>query len=367
MTMARSDKGHRNEVLNLRSFYLRLIKKIWVIPAAAAIGALLGLLIYTAATVLPGAGQRFSSQSMLYIKFAYDEKAGTMVDHYNAYTWNLLMSDENIIAPLEADLATKGTDIGRDAILSSLTAEIPSDVRVLMLTVTTGEKELTDSIMDSAVKALVNYGKINDAFDSITLLSQGDASLVVYTDRSAAAAIFGAVLAAVCAVLILLLLDALDDAVYVPEDAERRYGISVLGTVFKGADSRDDSFFTEEMAANYDKLIAGAGEVMFISVDSIGSDEQSKADLEAFKKTLGKAVAESSTRLEPMAVPGSMLDNYRKIGTADGVILAVPAGLFKASFTDHLIAQLKKHECPILGLVLVRADEKFIKRYYGLK
>ena len=40
-----------DEALNLRSFYLRLFRKIWILPLAAAIGGLIAGLIYFVATV----------------------------------------------------------------------------------------------------------------------------------------------------------------------------------------------------------------------------------------------------------------------------------------------------------------------------
>ena len=55
------------------------------------------------------------------------------------------------------------------------------------------------------------------------------------------------------------------------------------------------------------------------------------------------------------------------IGAAEGAILAVPYGKKNAAMTEHLISQLKKIECPVLGIVFTRADFKFIKRYYGIK
>jgi hypothetical protein len=34
---------------------------------------------------------------------------------------------------------------------------------------------------------------------------------------------------------------------------------------------------------------------------------------------------------------------------------------------EHTIAQLKKHGCRVVGVVLTRADLKFLKTYYRLK
>ncbi|MCR5670060.1 MAG: hypothetical protein K6G10_03570 [Butyrivibrio sp.] len=360
---------HANETLDLRSFYLRLIRKIWILPVAALLGAAFGLLLYFLATVVFGPGRQYSSESYFYIKFAYDEQAGTLVDHYNAYTWNTLISTDPVIIPLEENLKSSGVTMERGDILAAVTAEIPSDVRVLKITVKTSDKDLTTAITEAAAVAIEKYGDTNDAFDSIDTLSKGEASPVVYTDRTVVAAISGAVLFVIAAILILLLMDALDDAIYVPEDIEKRFGLPVIGTTFKdkGREDKDlTGFFANEAASSYEKIVKGAGEVVFISADSIKDDKLSVSDLDQYKKALGTRL-EDTTKFVPMAVPGTVLDNYRKIGTADGVILAIPAGMRGSVLADHTIGQLKKHECPILGVLLTRADKGFIKSYYRFK
>ena len=45
---------YTDETLNLRSFYLRLLKKIWILPVAALIGAILAGGIYYLVTVTFG-------------------------------------------------------------------------------------------------------------------------------------------------------------------------------------------------------------------------------------------------------------------------------------------------------------------------
>ena len=61
--MERNDQRHMDEELNLRSFYLRLIKKIWLIPLLAVIGALLAAGIYTLVTVTFGPEKTYYTES----------------------------------------------------------------------------------------------------------------------------------------------------------------------------------------------------------------------------------------------------------------------------------------------------------------
>ncbi len=366
MARERTDKGHMNEKLNLRSFYLRLLKKIWLVPLAGVIGALIALGIYTLVTVTFGPAKSYQTRSQFYIKFAYDENAGTLVDHYNAFTWSSLMSSDEVL-----DKILEGLDenISGQQVVNDITAEIPSDVRVLLVTVKDNDRDLTGAITTAVIASLESYGKTNEAFDSIKLLNTEEPQLVTYTDRSFVAAMFGLVLGIIGAVMALFLMDALDDAVYVPEDCEERCGYPILGVVFKGEDkgTSAEDVFKVDLIATAKSLTEGATDLLFVSADSIRDEKHSEEDLESLKKALGNKCPEAISTMRAISIPGKVLDNYRKIATCDGVILAVPYGKRCGSMVEHTIAQLKKHGCKIVGIVLTRADLSFLKTYYRLK
>jgi hypothetical protein len=178
-----------------------------------------------------------------------------------------------------------------------------------------------------------------------------------------AAGIFGAVAAAIIAILAMLLIYSIDDAIFIQEDAEKRYSVNVLGIQCKKA----DDFFKNELVAAFGKATEGATRVAVISVDSIEDDKVSEKDTETIKAIIAGSEAAENVSLVPMAVPGTVLDNYRKIGTCDGVIVCVPFGIRNGAITEHILPQLKKHECPVLGMVIVRADRTFMRGYYGIK
>ncbi|MBQ9590206.1 MAG: hypothetical protein IJR29_08500 [Butyrivibrio sp.] len=379
--MDRNSSGHLDETMNLRCFYLRLVKKIWIVPAAAVAGALIAAFVYTLVTVSFGPERTYSASAKLYLNFAYNEQTGTQVDSYNAYTWNMFMSTDDILKPIIEELKKQGIDvieneenssgelekkektITKDELISSITAEIPSDIRVMLLTSENSDRELADAILLASVASMENFGDINEAFDSIKNLGITPAKLVVYSDKTITAAIFGAVLAVLAVLLCLLLYDALDDAVYVPEDCEKRYGYSLLGVLFK----EKDEFFRNELMASFGKKAGHLSEIIVISTDSVKDDSLSIEDCKLLTESVAPILEETGTKLTPMAVPGTVLDNYRKIGTCDGVILCIPYGKKNGSMTEHIIAQLVKHECPIVGIVISRADRAFLMNYYGLR
>lgn len=367
--MDRSDGRYMNEKLNLRSFYLRLLKKIWIIPLMVVIGAIIGAGIYTLVTVTFGPARQYSTVSQFDVKFAYDENTASYVDSYNAYTWNSFMSTDDITRVALKELSDGGRgDISKDELVASVKAEIPSDVRLLVLTVTNNDAAKTDAITDAMITALESYGKTRVEFDYISKLSRTEASLVTHTDRTVISAVFGAVLLGFMALFALLLLDALDSSIYVQEDCEKRYNLPVLGVTFDKEISKEKGeFFRNELSAAFKELVEGAGDVIFISSDSVEGAETSEKDLETFKSFLGGRHEESLGHVTAMGVPGNVLDNYRRIGTADGVILSIPYGKRNGAMTEHIISQLKKHDCKIIGIVLSRADYGFMKAYYGLK
>ena len=364
--MEKIENRHMDERLNIRSFYLRLIRKIWILPLSALIGALAGALIYTLVTDTFGPLKTYSADTELYIDFARDD-TGEVVDHYNAYTWkNQLMPSDEVMDVLLDELSKAGhSDISKDEVLASATAEIPSDVRIIVVTAKSTDKDRADAINKAAAASLISYGNTNDAFDSITVISQNDAKLVVYSDRTVVAAVFGAIVLLIASILLLMLKDALDDAIYVPEECENRYKLPVLGVLFKDGEAHE--FFDNETKALYEKVLDGASDILFISVDSIDDASKSEEDLESLKKALGNRFADSAAALSPISVPGNVLDNYRKIGTTDGVVLAIPYGKKNIEMAEHTIAQLSKHDCKIFGIYLVRSDLRFMKQYYGLK
>ncbi len=377
--MSREYHGYSSEMLNLRSFYLRLIHIIWVIPVAMIMGALFATGIYYLATVTYGPARAYSAQSKLYLSFAYDE-SGKVYDYYNAYTWNDLMSTDDILNQTMKNLANEGipeisaqekeksgneNGISRAEVIASTDAEIPSDGRLMVLTITNHDAKLADAILKATDDSLVTFGSTHDEFEGIDVRSRSDAALVTYTDRTAAAAVTGAVLAAIMAILILLLLDVLDDAVYVPEDCERRYHIPVLGMLPREGSALQERF-RNELIAGFEHLIRSQTSVILIAVKDRTENTAAGKALEGIHSTLKNDFDFQKTDIRAGEIPGTGLAGYRKLQQANGVILVLQAGERNGAMTEHLISQLHKHDCPILGIVLTGVWPGFINRYYRI-
>ena len=346
-------------------------------------------------TVTFGPERRYEAQARFHLTYSDDAyirnaEGERVLDWYNGATWtNFIFNDHDFLLELVKNLKEEGVDISqermkvleaaggpdisnqlqaleevgvdviKDESKINVKGDIISNERFLLVTINETDKELVEKLTDAFIKSLESYPTYNEskAFESIVCMSKSDVYLEKADNRMGVAIVFGAILAVVLAFFAVLLLDAVDEAVYVPEDCEKRYGCPVLGTVFAGNEVSD--LLRGELAGLYDKYAADKENLLFISSDAADDASFSEKDLESVKKTLG---SEYDNKLSKVKAISAL-----EIGAADGAILAVPYGKKNAAMTEHLISQLKKIECPVLGIIFTRADLKFIKRYYGIK
>ena len=103
------DKIHMDEELDERCRFLRIRRRWWIIPLAAAAGALLCFLVYFIATTVFAPARRYEAVSKIYLTFAKDEN-GNAQDYYNGATWtDLLTADPAISDKIMAEMP-EGTE-----------------------------------------------------------------------------------------------------------------------------------------------------------------------------------------------------------------------------------------------------------------
>lgn len=376
--MALEDTGHRSENLNIKSFYGRLLRKIWLLPLAGVIGALAGFAIYFAAHVVYGPARNYETSSMLYLIFAPDD-TGEVYDYYNGYTWNTLMSSDEIInttmdylkemgiTELASGSETPGSVEGgvtRDEVLGSVTASVPSDLRYLVITVGNTDKDLAQAILIATDKSLISYGDKRDEFISIKLEREDDvAKLETITDRTGVATALGAGIFIILVIIAMMLLDAMDDAIYVPEDGERRYHLPVLGVMPK-KDQELPVRFKNELIACSKKILGAHTGIAVISVADTDENDTAAEVVDSFKNIVKSTFNFDRTQIKALPLPGTTLESYRDISECEGVIIAIPQGARKGTSVEHIISQLHKHDCPVLGIIMTDTDMKFLNWYY---
>lgn len=230
---------HGNEELNRRSTYLRTMRKIWIVPAAAAVGAALFFLVYFLVTVVFGGAREYEYVTKLYVEYAMNEDTQTAYDYYNGWTWNdLIVSNPDISDTIVAQLP-EGTDLS--TVSDEANVQILSDIRVMTITVTDSDPDRATAIGDAVSAGLVHFGGTAKEFDEIRVMSTTEPAVVTYSNRTKNAILLGFIIGALTGLFAIMISSTLDDAVYVPEDAGRRFGVPCLGaTASKGAGLRQN-------------------------------------------------------------------------------------------------------------------------------
>ena len=356
------NKEYLTEELNRKSLFLRMWKKCLLLPLFVLAGALAAFLLYTGVSRMTHT-QEYLSVSKLYIDFAKDGQ-GNEADYYNGATWtDLLTAHPDIFEKIEASLTKSGlsaADVPEDTfaqyIKAHVKAEILSDVRLMTLTVRGPQEEIVRKTGEAVSEALVAFGDSAKEFEAITLLSSSTEGPVRLNDRSRNAILLGAFLGLVIGAFLLWLFVVLDDAVYVPEDAERKYRLPIIGVTVKDAEKDADAPLPQtllrEMEENLNYLFTRTeGKAAVVSPD-------------------GPAAAERLVRMLPAQGErffAADAADYETLRAAGRVILAVPYGKRVAPLTDHLLSQLEKQGAPVRALFLQDANGDFLSRYYGLR
>ena len=136
--------------MDMKRILLCFMRRLWIVPLAAAIGALAGFLIYEAARVVPESEREYRAVAKVYLDFAPDE-TGEVYQAYNGYTWNDLMTTDPI---LDVTMRYLPQDYTKEEVAAATKAEILSDLRLLTITVTAHDRERCGAILEATGRSL---------------------------------------------------------------------------------------------------------------------------------------------------------------------------------------------------------------------
>lgn len=308
--------------MDMKKYMLCLLKKIPLVLAATALGALLGALVYTAVRTVPESEREYRAFSKIYLDFAVDE-TGEVYQEYNGYTWNDLMATDPI---LDLTMANLPSDYSREEVMGATEATILSDLRLLTVTITTHSAKRTDAILKATEQALTAYGAQAKEFVQIEAIQTTQAKLVVADSRMAQAVFVGVLIGFACAFLIVNLYYVMDDRIMAASDVRKVTYVSFCGYLLAG----------EPFQRDYENNIA------------------------YLEERLGE-VADCDV-VQGESLSGEKLEELR---SADGVVLTVPYGKLHGVYLAYVMEQLNTQGCRVCGIAIRDADRKFLRRYYG--
>lgn len=176
----------------------------------------------------------------------------------------------------------------------------------------------------------------------------------------------------------------LDEAVYVQEDIEKRYGVRALGVLTRSQKGLEP--YARELKAN---IRYAAGEKKAFAIvdmdnhgDLRGSEIERLLNREMLEVFGGVHTSEEdfgwnfAKEEEEQLPPGEWKvtafgenalaeEECRQIREIGGVILLLPFGVDVGRKTSRVLSLLRNQDCPLIGMVIAQADEEFLNRYYA--
>lgn len=291
--------------VDLKRICRQFIKKIWIVIAAIAVGAIIGILTYVIYSNVKSGNTVYRISNDYYITLNYEEYPNG-VDYYNAYTWDGILRDD----PVVNYALTLLPGVEKQQILDSVTGEILGDYRLLTVIVTGTDKDLVKKISDAYKEALPHFATQIDMISGIEVWT--DADMVIYDayTRDANAALLGAIIGCVLSVFGLLIYYAIDDGFYSERDWVSRYpDIPYLGI--------SD---TKEAELNISHILG--------TIDGYTMLKISEFDFN--------------------------VDTFNAMRASKGVILDVKEGKDKGEMTDKVVYTLKKQDIAVKGALFNR-------------
>ncbi|MBQ9991301.1 MAG: hypothetical protein IJP31_10255 [Lachnospiraceae bacterium] len=316
-------KEYMNEGLDLRRLLLVLGRRLWLVLLGTLLGALMGAAVYFLVTRLTDGEPLYRASSEYYISFNFGEfEHGD--DYFNAYTWDGILRGDQIV---DYALTLLPETVTKEQVKAAVTGEMLGDYRILTVHVNTADAELTKQIAEAYHESMVHFGEEIDMLDHIEVWSRGEVEQVEKHTKAPSAAFLGGLIGALVSLFGVLLYLILEDAVYVEEEAARRFGLPVFGTLTQKKDKKQEELYQTNI-----RFVFGEKKISLWRADQLPDKE----DYEALRK-------------------------------AEVLLLAIPWGKKAGAATRHLLNQLALQQCRPEGIVLVEAKDSFVKAYYGRK
>lgn len=347
------ENGYMQRRMNWKKIWLLYLERIWLTVVLAASVAAIAAGCYRVVRALNSEGQFYRVSSDYYITFNFDEYE-TSVDYYNAYTWDSILRDDPIV---DGALANLPSDYTKEEIKDSITGEMLGDYRILTVHSTHKDPERAQAIADAYVISMELFADKIEMLDTIELWSKEDCTAVVEDDLTANAAVLGALIGFVMALILCAIHYILDDSIYLESDFTERFDISFLGMLTR----QDSDLCRQELRDNLSYLLKQEnGYHLVFAPMNISTEKYNENEK---REILFNKVKTLTDRVDEIcSLQGDDLETLRQ---SNGAILMIPWGSKNGNIAEKTITFLRKQDCNIIGAIIYDADDAFLKRYYN--
>ena len=335
------------EPMDYKLFWLRFVKKIWMIIVATVLGAVVIGVPYYLINVTFGEGPSYKVVSEYYLDYAEDG-SGATYEYFNYYTWSEIVDTDEFIAIL-SECVPEEMFADVTTLRNYTDATVESDTRYLTTTVQTEHPDKSVAIARAMEEAILKFAEGQKEFRSVKVVTQPLQADKTYPDvRTTRAFVLGAVLGLFVGLLSVCIYLISDSSVYLPNTLERRYQIKALGCQSIGETTNNVCYSMKNM-----KKIA----LLWVGKQKTAASDSA---VEFLKNTL-QDTCQVCTVTEEVTAEAFDFEMLREM---DAAVLMIEAGAKNGKKIERVIEQLVRQDIVLAGALLYNEDEKLIKHYY---
>lgn len=334
------DTNYKKEPFDFKLFMLKMLGKWYQFLLSACVGMVLFGGCYYLYKAAYAPAREFQASSVYYIEYAKDPKLDDPYSYFNEYTLNSWITTDAFLDEVLPRLSQKLT---KEQMTEYVELTVPSDVRVIKMTVETADPNLTMEILTAYDQAFETYAQAQREIARIVLQDMSKEAVQIKADiRTQRACVLGVVLGLFAGSMYIILRYLLDDSIYLPKTLAQRHGLTVLGTDI-----------SEELGVNVAYAVKDKKKV---ALSCVGESP-------ALPEVL-KCLKEKAQETEWIMVPSvsqcpQAAEAMRDCG---GLILTVLSGKDTAYSIDRALSYYRQQDIPVIGAVLWNTDKQLLKR-----
>lgn len=342
------------EPFDLRLTALRLIRNLPGILAVTVLCTVLFGGLYYVRNVEFRGQKTYSAKAEFFVEYA-NEDWGTAGTYINYMTWNTWITSDEFLGFVKKYLPD--TFGGGQKLAEMLSAEVPSDLRVPVITVTSADPREAESVLEAVKSAMVQDfpGGVRDV-DSIRVITTKGAQEDVPDVRPVRAFVLAALLGGFFATVLFLLKEIGEEKIWLPATLSRRYGLRQPGI-------QDTPLYRENLRF----FLEGKKKIALCpaqeEIDPVEAAEY-------LKKTLTEGTAEEKEEIPeflPLPCPTLTPEAAGQLRAADGVLLIIGAGKKDCRYLEMILDFLRQQEIPVTAALLWEQDGWLLKNYYRME
>lgn len=307
--------------MDAKRFFLMLSYKWYTVIAALLLGAVLFGLGYGVHYGYETRNPKYTTEGIFYIS----AKNPQGYVYYNGYTWEDQIKKEIILEPSYQALCTAHPDttITKEEMRESVSATILSDLRIVVVTITSDTEEKCALISEAFSVGITGFAEHVREFNSIDFWGYEEIVPVEKENLILHAILLGMVTGFIVWLVVYLMYYAVEDSIVTHKDVE------ALGLFFVGFESvKENEHLKKQVSENCHRLF-GTTTPVRVNVDQI-----------------------------------ELWHNKMEEAGENGLLLEVPFRKQNLKKVELCMKNCKDCDVVVKGVVITMADDRFLHFYY---